>query len=188
MRLLPTSIDGSSLVAWSAMRSVLQTRSLTEPTYLFVMSTFSTLPNNGALRCFTYSLQDGCLACICPSYDKHSELDLWNSRLGLFRVHWSDGLEEQRVALIDLIPSSIDCVNPLTNTQYALTKALRQDSSTRVSATSTRPDHVCSDYPPRFFPPTRGNVLKASNGIHFLLYPPISALIQVHVQSYNLLS
>ena len=172
-------------MSWSAIRSDSQTRKLTGLTYIYELSTLSMLLNNGALRCFTYSLQDGCLACICPSYDKHSELDLWNSRLGLFRVHWSDGLEEQRVALI---PSSIDCVNPLTNTQYALTKALRQDSSTRVSATSTRPDHVCSDYPPRFFPPTRGNVLKASNGIHFLLYPPISALIQVHVQSYNLLS
>ena len=120
VRLSLTSIDGSSLVAWSAMRLVSQTRSLTEPTYLFVISTFSTLPNDGALRSFTYSLQDGCLACICPSYDKHSEPDIQNSKTGLFRVHSSDALEEQRVALIDLIPSSIDRVNPVTNAQFAL--------------------------------------------------------------------
>ena len=36
------------------------------------------------------------------------------------------------------------------------------------------------------FRPTRGNVLKASNGIHFLLYLPTSALIRV--QTYNSLA
>jgi hypothetical protein len=47
--------------------------------------------NNGTLRCFTDSLQDGCLACICPSYNKDTELDLWKTRTGLLGVHWSDG-------------------------------------------------------------------------------------------------
>ena len=46
--------------------------------------------NNRALRRVADSLQYGCLACICPSDDKDSELDLWNwtTELG---VHWSSG-------------------------------------------------------------------------------------------------
>ena len=64
------------------------------------------LENNGALCCVTDSLKDGCLACICPPYDKHSELDLWNPTTGL-GVHWSDGGKQEDVDRFDP-ESSID--------------------------------------------------------------------------------
>ena len=45
--------------------------------------------NNGVPRTITYTLQDRCLSRVCPSYNKHSELDLW--KRGWLDVHWSDG-------------------------------------------------------------------------------------------------
>ena len=51
--------------------------------------------SNGALRCFTDSLQDRCLSCVCPSYNQNSELDLWNSTTGLLAVHWNHGVWER---------------------------------------------------------------------------------------------
>ena len=81
---LLTSIDGLS-VTWSAVRSYSQTKAWT--TYLLVSAV-----NSGALRCFADPLQDRCLSCVCPSYDKHSKLEIWDSTTGLFSVHWCDGI------------------------------------------------------------------------------------------------
>ena len=56
--------------------------------------------NNGAFRCFTDSLQDRCLSCVCPSYDQNSELDLRNSTAGLLVLHWSHGVWERVISYL----------------------------------------------------------------------------------------
>ena len=63
--------------------------------------------NNGTLCCVTDSLQYGCLACVCPSYDKDSELDLgkWTARM--FGVHYRNGVWKASGSLSNLIPSSV---------------------------------------------------------------------------------
>ena len=44
---------------------------------------------SGALRCLTDSLQNRRLSCVCSSYNKDSELDVWNVTRGLFCA-WLD--------------------------------------------------------------------------------------------------
>ena|SRR6266404_1703347 len=46
--------------------------------------------NNRALCCITDSLQESCLSCICPAYDKDSELGVWKLTMGLLGVYWID--------------------------------------------------------------------------------------------------
>jgi hypothetical protein len=87
--LLLTLSDGSSLT-WSAVRSDSQTKA--GATYLYPFLLRSSV-NNGTLRCFTDSLQDRCLSCVCPSYNEDSERDVWNSSFGLLSVHWYDRCE-----------------------------------------------------------------------------------------------
>ena len=50
--------------------------------------------DGGTLCSFTDPLQDRSLSCVCSSYNKYSELDIWESTtglLGLLGVHRSDG-------------------------------------------------------------------------------------------------
>jgi hypothetical protein len=82
--LLLTFTDGSSLT-WSVGSEIRPADSWT--TYFLPFPAFFPV-NNRALRRVTDSLQDGCFSCVCPSYDKDSEREFWNSSTGLFCVHW----------------------------------------------------------------------------------------------------
>jgi hypothetical protein len=97
--LLLTLTDGSSLT-WSAVRSDSEIKA--GATYLHPFL-FASSVNDGTLRCFTDSLQDRCLSCVCPSYNKDPEWDVWNLSFGLFGVHWYGRCEilARVVAVID---------------------------------------------------------------------------------------
>ena len=82
--------------------------------------------NNGTLRCVADSLQYGCLACVCPSYDKDSELDIWNWTTGLFGVHCRNGVWKASESLSDLIPSS----KPSSVVQWLLTNRVDSEDFT----------------------------------------------------------
>ena len=57
-------------------------------TYLLPLPTPPPPPANpGALRCIANPLQNRCLSCICPSEDKHSELEIRNLSRGLYGRH-----------------------------------------------------------------------------------------------------
>jgi hypothetical protein len=66
-------------------------------TYLLLSPMPSPPVNHGALRCIANPLENRCFSCVCPSEDKHSELDIRNSLSGLYGRHQCDGVGKASV-------------------------------------------------------------------------------------------